>query len=82
MVGKNIAMFNFKQHSVFNDPISFLACALAHKEDGNYHFQRKEYRKAIAAYTEGLKQKQDDESLKAILLTNRAAANFHLGKLL
>ncbi|XP_066912842.1 tetratricopeptide repeat protein 4-like [Clytia hemisphaerica] len=55
------------------------ACALSHKEDGNYHFQRKEYRKAITAYTEGLKQKHDDEPLKAVLLTNRAAANFHLG---
>ena len=57
----------------------FAACALAHKDDGNYHFQKKDYRSAIKAYTEGLKQKHEDESLKAILLTNRAAANFHLG---
>jgi len=52
---------------------------LAHKEDGNYHFQRKEYRKAIQAYTEGLKQKHDDAQIKAVLLTNRAASNFYLG---
>lgn len=55
------------------------ACALAYKEDGNYHFGKKSYRDAIKAYTEGLKQEHDDGDLKAILLTNRAAANFHLG---
>lgn len=57
-----------------------LACALAHKEDGNYHFQKKDYRQAVSAYTEGLKQKHDDANLMAILYTNRAAANSHLGE--
>eukprot|EP00112_Aurelia_sp_Birch-Aquarium-sp1_P022659 Seg6473.2 transcript_id=Seg6473.2/GoldUCD/mRNA.D3Y31 product="Tetratricopeptide repeat protein 4" protein_id=Seg6473.2/GoldUCD/D3Y31 len=54
-------------------------CALAHKEDGNHLFKHKRYDKAILAYTEGLKQKFEDQDLRVILHTNRAAANFHLG---
>ena len=41
-------------------------CAVSHKEDGNYHFQKKDYKKAIAAYTEGLKQKDEDLTLTAV----------------
>lgn len=54
-------------------------CAVSHKEDGNYHFQKKDYKKAIAAYTEGLKQKYEDITLTAVLYTNRATSNFYLG---
>jgi len=53
--------------------------ALALKEDGNYHFAKKHYKKAITAYTEGLKEKHDDQTLIAVFYTNRAAANFYLG---
>eukprot|EP00794_Sanderia_malayensis_P007794 gene7794-8640_t len=52
--------------------------AQALKEDGNYHFKHKEYKKAVIAYSEGLKLKMTDLDLKVILFTNRAAANFHL----
>jgi len=55
------------------------ARAEALKDDGNYNFQKKLYRKAITAYTEALKEKHNDFQLSATLYTNRAAANFHLG---
>ncbi len=54
--------------------------AKAHKEDGNYNFKHKEYKKAILAYSEGLKQSFEDVDLRVILFTNRAAAHFHLGE--
>ena len=53
---------------------------MAHKEDGNHHFKAKKYQEAIIAYSEGLKQKFDDAELRVVLLTNRAIANFNLGK--
>jgi len=53
--------------------------ATAHKDDGNYHFKRKDYKKAILAYTEAVKQTHEDSLLYAVLYTNRAAANFYLG---
>ena len=53
--------------------------ALAHKDDGNYHFQKKLYKSAILAYTEALKCQHDDATLKAVLYTNRAASNYYLG---
>ena len=59
----------------------FLACALSHKEDGNYNFEKKKYKLAIAAYSEGLNQKHEDNTLSAVLYTNRAAAQFYLGTL-
>ncbi|XP_077981361.1 tetratricopeptide repeat protein 4-like [Glandiceps talaboti] len=53
--------------------------AESHKDEGNYFFKKKQYRKAVIAYTEGIKLKFDDVKLKAILFTNRAAAQYHLG---
>ncbi|XP_068676608.1 tetratricopeptide repeat protein 4-like [Montipora foliosa] len=58
------------------DPI---ARTEAFKEDGNYHYKKKQFREAIAAYTEGIKVKCDREELNAILYTNRATAHFSLG---
>ncbi|KAF0041909.1 hypothetical protein F2P81_005441 [Scophthalmus maximus] len=49
------------------------------KNEGNAFFQEKNYKKAIVAYTAGLKKKCDDQDLSTVLLTNRAAAHFHLG---
>lgn len=49
------------------------------KEDGNYEYKRKQFHKAIAAYTEGIKVKCDNVELNAILYTNRATAHFSLG---
>jgi len=45
-----------------------------YKEDGNFQFKLKKYRLAVAVYTEGLKQKCENDLLNAQLLTNRAAA--------
>jgi tetratricopeptide (TPR) repeat protein len=53
--------------------------AVSFKEDGNKNFERKKYRWAIENYTEGIKCKPVDRLLNAVLYTNRAAANFHIG---
>jgi len=50
-----------------------------YKEDGNFNFKCKKYRFAVASYTEGLKAMPENKELKAQLLTNRAAAQFHIG---
>lgn len=50
------------------------------KEDGNEYFKERQYKKAVAAYTAGIKEKCGDSTLTAILYTNRAAAQFHLGQ--
>ncbi|XP_056271240.1 tetratricopeptide repeat protein 4 [Pseudoliparis swirei] len=51
------------------------------KDEGNAFFQEKNYKKAITSYTEGLKKKCGDQELDTVLLTNRAAAHFHLGNM-
>ncbi|KAH0618584.1 hypothetical protein JD844_017935 [Phrynosoma platyrhinos] len=53
--------------------------AKTYKNEGNDYFKEKDYRKAIIAYTEGLKKKCSDVELNTVLHTNRAAAQFHLG---
>ena len=50
-----------------------------YKEDGNFNFKCKKYRFAVASYTEGLKAKSEDKEINTQLLTNRAAAQFHIG---
>ena len=50
-----------------------------YKEDGNFNFKCKKYRFAVASYTEGLKARCSDSELNTQLLTNRAAAQFHIG---
>lgn len=55
--------------------------ATAHKEEGNEHFRRKHYRQAVDEYTAGLKEGLGggvDETLRAVLCTNRAAAHYYL----
>nr|BAN21437.1 tetratricopeptide repeat protein, putative [Riptortus pedestris] len=52
--------------------------AVAYKDDGNFNFKHKNYRKAVIAYSEGLKQPFNNSHLKAQLYNNRAAANIHL----
>ncbi|XP_029285665.1 LOW QUALITY PROTEIN: tetratricopeptide repeat protein 4 [Cottoperca gobio] len=51
------------------------------KDEGNEFFKEKNYQKAILTYTEGLKKKCGDQELNTVLLTNRAAAHFHLGNM-
>ena len=52
---------------------------MAYKEDGNEQFKKRCYKKAIAAYSTGLKEPFKDSELSAILFSNRAAAQYHLG---
>ncbi|NXE72504.1 TTC4 protein, partial [Cochlearius cochlearius] len=47
--------------------------------EGNEYFRERDYRRAIVAYTEGLKKKCEDPELNAVLHTNRGAAQFYLG---
>ncbi|NXF02412.1 TTC4 protein, partial [Smithornis capensis] len=47
--------------------------------EGNEYFKEKDYGRAVAAYSEGLRKKCGDPELDAVLLTNRGAAHFHLG---
>ncbi|KAM9386055.1 tetratricopeptide repeat protein 4 isoform 2-T2 [Pholidichthys leucotaenia] len=51
------------------------------KDEGNAYFKEKNYQKAVVSYTAGLKKKCGDQDLNAVLLTNRAAAHFHLGNM-
>ncbi|XP_034255905.1 DNA polymerase interacting tetratricopeptide repeat-containing, protein of 47 kDa [Thrips palmi] len=52
--------------------------AIAYKDDGNFNFKCKKYRRAIIAYTEGLKKKCKDDEINAQLYNNRSASNFFL----
>ncbi|NXH75981.1 TTC4 protein, partial [Hydrobates tethys] len=47
--------------------------------EGNEYFREKDYRRAVIAYTEGLKKSCEDPELNAVLHTNRGAAQFYLG---
>ncbi|CAG9770774.1 unnamed protein product [Ceutorhynchus assimilis] len=52
--------------------------AISYKEDGNFNFKHKNYRLAIVAYTEGIKQKCGVAEIESSLLNNRAAAHWFL----
>ena len=54
--------------------------ALSHKEEGNEHFKLKKYKLAVEEYSAGIKEKCSDTTLNAVLYSNRAAAQFHLGR--
>lgn len=49
------------------------------KNEGNDFFKEKKYEKAVICYTAALKKKCGDQEVDTVLLTNRAAAQFHLG---
>ncbi|XP_037626511.1 tetratricopeptide repeat protein 4 isoform X2 [Sebastes umbrosus] len=51
------------------------------KDEGNAYFKEKNYEKAILSYTAALKKKCGDQELDTVILTNRAAAHFHLGNM-
>ncbi|KAL5021245.1 hypothetical protein ScPMuIL_000400 [Solemya velum] len=55
------------------------ANAESYKEDGNYEFKKKAYRVAADNYTTGIKCASPNRELNAVLYTNRAATQFHLG---
>ncbi|NXV99344.1 TTC4 protein, partial [Fregetta grallaria] len=47
--------------------------------EGNEYFRERDYKRAVIAYTEGLKKNCEDPELNAMLHTNRGAAQFYLG---
>ncbi|KAM3184005.1 hypothetical protein ACTXT7_009249 [Hymenolepis weldensis] len=51
------------------------ANAEAYKEEGNYYVKKKEYEKAVLAYSGGINAEPLDKKLLAILYTNRGIAN-------
>lgn len=51
------------------------ANAEAYKEEGNYYVKKKEFEKAVLAYSGGIKAKPPDKKLLATLYTNRGIAN-------
>jgi len=53
--------------------------AATFKEDGNLCFKVKKYRHAVDNYTEALRKRHPNTELITQLLTNRAAAHYHLG---
>merc|ERR1719468_42525 len=53
--------------------------AIKYKEEGNFNFKCKNYKRAIISYTEGLKEKiEDNKELMSILHNNRATSHFYL----
>ena len=51
-------------------------------EEGNKEYRRKESGNAVYFYTKGIQVKCKDDMLNAKLYSNRATANFYLGKIL
>ncbi|KAG3283243.1 tetratricopeptide repeat protein 4 isoform X2 [Ictidomys tridecemlineatus] len=67
------------QSIIFDEDRSPEEQAKTYKDEGNDYFKEKDYKKAVISYTEGLKKKCADPDLNAVLYTNRAAAQYHLG---
>lgn len=57
-----------------------VATAETYKSEGNDECKKKNFDRAIHFYTKGIKVNCKDEDLNAKLYSNRAAANFNLGK--
>lgn len=76
---KSLKLFTLLNESL-HFPHSSPEQASSLKDEGNAFFKEKNYKKAILAYTAGLKKKCGDQDLNTVLLTNRAAAHFHLGE--
>ena len=64
---------------MLNTIVSSFAGSLCTQGYGaNFNFKCKKYRFATASYTEGLKVKCGVKEVETALLTNRAAAQFHV----
>lgn len=75
-------LVNVSACSVIFCPLAtHLGRAIAHKEEGNDLFRKRLYKEAVKEYSKGISEKSEDSELNAILYCNRAAAQFHLGKL-
>ncbi|KAM9379493.1 tetratricopeptide repeat protein 4 isoform 2-T4 [Phaethornis superciliosus] len=66
------------QSLLFDEEQSPAELARMYKNEGNEYFKERDYKRAVIAYTEGLKKCEEPE-LSAVLHTNRGAAQFHLG---
>ena len=62
--------------------IFLLAIAEVYKNEGNEEYRRNDFNNAIHFYTEGIKVNCKDDDLNAKLYSNRATAQFNLGKFL
>lgn len=51
------------------------------KNEGNSYFKDRKYEKAVLSYSAALSMKSSDRELNAVVFSNRAAANFHLGNM-
>lgn len=60
--------------------IFILAIAEVYKNQGNEEYRKRDFANAIHFYTEGIKVNCKDKELNAKLYSNRATANFYLGK--
>lgn len=60
--------------------IFILAIAEVYKNQGNEEYGKRDFANAIHFYTEGIKVNCKDKELNAKLYSNRAIANFYLGK--
>ncbi|XP_075011802.1 tetratricopeptide repeat protein 4 [Calonectris borealis] len=67
------------QSLLFDEEQGPAELARMYKNEGNEYFRERDYRRAVIAYTEGLKKSCEDPELNAVLLANRGAAQFHLG---
>ncbi|RMC08718.1 hypothetical protein DUI87_14967 [Hirundo rustica rustica] len=67
------------QSLLFDEERSPAELAAMYKNEGNEYFKEKDYGRAVAAYSEGLRRRCGDAELDAVLLANRGAAHFHLG---
>ncbi|XP_078362819.1 uncharacterized protein LOC144646971 [Oculina patagonica] len=64
------------------DDNNLRAIAEVYKNQGNEEYRKRDFINAIYFYTEGIKVNCKDDKLKAELYSNRAIANFKLGKFL
>lgn len=67
------------QSLLFDEEKEPAELAAMYKNEGNAYFGEKDYGRAVRAYSEGLRQRFGDAELRAVLLSNRAAAQCRLG---
>ncbi|OXB64571.1 hypothetical protein ASZ78_016023 [Callipepla squamata] len=67
------------QSLLFDEEKEPAELAAMYKNEGNAYFGEKDYGRAVRAYSEGLRQRCGDAELRAVLLSNRAAAHCRLG---
>ena len=51
-----------------------------YRNEGNEAYKRRDFNNAVHFYTEGIKVNCKDDDLNAKLYSNRATANFYLGR--